>query len=235
MMITQAFTRYKSDLAIVMALVLASALCGAMYAARVAYTGHLYYFFMLWNLFLAWIPLLCAFAARAAYARRTWLRYPAFLLCAFFWLLFFPNALYVMTDLIHLRAQPDLPLWFDATLFVTFAWTGLCLGFVSLYLMHGLVARSLGWVAGWLFALTSLGLSGFGVYLGRFLGWNSWDLLFQPTDLLAAVWDQVRHPLAHSRTYAVSLLFAAFFIAAYFVLFAFKHLQPERSVVSDRQ
>ncbi len=222
------FARHKSTLAVVTALALASGLCAAMYVARVMYTGQLHYVFMLWNLFLAWIPLCFAFAARIAYARRTWLRHPVFLSCAFLWLLFFPNALYVVTDLIHLRLQPGLPLWYDAIMFVAFAWAGLCLGFVSLYLMQGVVAQSLGWVAGWLFALASLGLSGFGVYLGRFLDWNSWDLLTRPESLLADIWARVRHPLAYSHTYAVSLLFAAFFISAYVVLFAFSRLQPEQ-------
>ena len=227
-MMMQTLARYKSTLVIVTSLALASGLCTAMYVARAAYTGYFHYFFMLWNLFLAWIPLCFAFAARVAYARHTWLRYPAFLLCAFFWLLFFPNALYVVTDLIHLQPLPHLPLWYDAIMLVAFAWAGLCLGFVSLYLMQNLVTQSVGWVVGWLFALASLGLSGFGVYLGRFLDWNSWDLLTRPESLLADIWTRVRHPLAHSHTYAVSLLFAAFFISAYFVLFAFSRLQPER-------
>jgi len=224
----QTLARYKSTLAVVTALALASGLRAAMYAARVIYTGYFHYFFMPWNLFLAWIPLWFALAARIAFARRTGLRYPAFLLCAFFWLLFFPNSLYVVTDLIHLRPQPGLPMWYDAVMLVAFAWAGLCLGFVSLFLMHGLIARSLGWVVGWLFALAALALSGFGVYLGRFLDWNSWDLLTRPGSLLADIWTRVRHPLAHSHTYAVSLLFAAFFISAYFVLFAFSRLHPEQ-------
>jgi uncharacterized membrane protein len=225
----QTLARHKSTIAVVIALALSSGLSVAMYAARVWYTGHLHYLFMLWNLFLAWIPLWFALAAWVAYARHTWLRYPVFVLCAFFWLLFFPNALYVVTDLIHLRPQSYLPQWYDAIMFAAFAWAGLCLGFVSLYLMQTLVARSAGWAAGWLFALASLGLSGFGVYLGRFLRWNSWDLLTRPSSLLADIWNHVRHPLAHPRTYAVSLLFAAFFVSAYIVLFAFRHLQPEHA------
>ena len=227
-MMIQTLARYKSTLVILTALAFASGLCAAMYVVRVMYTGYFHYYFMLWNLFLAWIPLCFAFAARIAYARRTWLRYLVFLSCAFLWLLFFPNAPYVATDLIHLQPMPHLPLWYDAIMFVAFAWAGLCLGFVSLYVMQGLVARSSGWVAGWLFALAALGLSGFGVYLGRFLDWNSWDLLTRPGSLLADIWTRVRHPLAYSHTYAVSLLFAAFFISAYVVLFAFSRLQPEQ-------
>lgn len=226
-MMMPGLARHKSTFAVVTALALASGLCAVMYFARVMYTGYFHDLFMLWNLFLAWIPLCFAFAARIAYARRTWLRYPVFLSCAFLWLLFFPNALYVATDLIHLQPMPHLPLWYDAIMFVAFAWAGLCLGFVSLYVMQGLVARSSGWVAGWLFALASLGLSGFGVYLGRFLDWNSWDLLTRPESLLADIWTRVRHPLAYSHTYAVSLLFAAFFVSAYVVLFTFSRLQPE--------
>ncbi|MBM2850661.1 MAG: hypothetical protein HW418_3603, partial [Anaerolineales bacterium] len=63
----QTLARYKSTLVILAALALASGLCTAMYVARAAYTGYFHYFFMLWNLFLAWIPLCFAFAARVAY------------------------------------------------------------------------------------------------------------------------------------------------------------------------
>ena len=226
-MITKFFHRYKSDAFLLAALALASALCVALLAARIIASGNFLHLWLVWNLFLAWLPLLFAYAARALSNGRTWLRYPSFALCAGLWLLFFPNAPYITTDLMHLRFATDFPLWYDVTLVMAFAWTGLLLGFLSLYVMQTLVARSLGGVAGWLFALGALGLSAFGVYIGRFLRWNSWDAFTAPHALLSELWAQLRHPFAHPRTYGVTLMLAAFFITAYFVLFAFTRLRSE--------
>ncbi len=219
--------RYAADAGIVITLGLASALCGAMLVVRVVVTRDLGPTSMIWNLFLAWLPLLLALAARVLYSTHRWLRYPAFALCAGLWLLFFPNAPYMLTDLIHLRPDSIVPLWYDALLLLAFAWTGLLLGFISLYLMQSLVAQSLGRIPGWLFALGSLGLSAFGIYLGRFLRWNSWDVFYTPLAVLGDVWARVRHPLAHSQTYTFTLLLAAFLVVAYLGLFAMTRLKLE--------
>ena len=79
-----------------------------------------------------------------------------------------------------------MPVWHDVALLTTFAWTGLLLGFVSVYLVqqtvaHGRRDRQASC------ALAALGLSGLGVYLGRYLRWNSWDLLVQPREVLADI------------------------------------------------
>ncbi len=95
--------------------------------------------------------------------------------CAALWLVFFPNAPYIITDLLHLSAQDGVPVWYDLILLSAFAWTGAMLGMISLGLMHVLVARVAGGAWSWIFVLGVLMLSGFGVYLGRFPRWNSWD------------------------------------------------------------
>jgi uncharacterized membrane protein len=219
--------QYAADAGIVVTLGLASALCMTMLIVRVVAAKDFDHIFMTWNLFLAWLPLLLAFAARMLYSAHRWLRYPAFAICASLWLLFFPNAPYMMTDFIHLRPDQIVPKWYDALLLLAFAWTGLLLGFISLYIMQSLVAQSLGRVAGWLFALGSLGLGAFGIYLGRFLSWNSWDVFYAPENLLNDLWAQIRHPLEHSRTYSVTLLLAAFLVVAYLGLFALTRLKLE--------
>lgn len=219
--------RHAADIGIVIALGLASALCVVMLVARVIAAKDLGHGFMLWNLLLAWLPLGFALAARVWYSTQRWLRYPAFVVCASLWLLFFPNAPYMMTDLIHLSPHSGVPLWYDALLLLAFAWTGLLLGFISLYVMQSLVAQSLGRPAGWLFALSSLGLSAFGIYLGRFLRWNSWDVFYAPLTLLGDIWVRLRHPLEHWRTYSVTVLLAAFLMVAYLGLFALTRLKVE--------
>lgn len=224
-MITRHLGRHKHQLGILLSLTLVSGLCTAMVVARVVYTGSLNHVFLVWNLILAWIPLLCAFAASGLYARKSAMSRTAALLCAGLWLIFLPNALYVITDLIHLRPTEGVPIWFDLGLLFSFAWTSLFLGFVSLYLMQNLVGRAAGSLAGWLFVLVTLGLSGFGIYLGRFLGWNSWDIFFSPWSLMADIWSRLRHPLAHYGTFAFSLLYSVFFVSAYLILFSFARLQ----------
>ena len=224
--IARTIRQHKGQIAVVAALALSSAACTAMIAVRVLYTGRLHHVFLVWNLFLAWVPMVCAVAAYVLYARKSVVSYLAILPCAGIWLLFFPNAPYVMTDLIHLQPFDETLIWFDLVMILFFGWTALFLGFASLYLMQDLVSRTLGNFAGWLFVFATFGLSGFGVYLGRIRGWNSWDVFYHPGSLLSDIWDRLRHPLAHQRTFAFSLLFAVFFLSAYFILFAFARLRP---------
>jgi uncharacterized membrane protein len=215
------------QVAVVATLAFATAVCIAMLAARIVYSGSRAHLHMTWNLFLAWLPML---AALVVYNLKKRDRRPAWLLiapCAFLWLIFFPNAPYMVTDLLHLRPWGDIPMWYDMLMLSAFSWTGIFLGLVSLYLMHTLVRRSAGMAAGWLFALFVLALTGFGVYLGRFPRWNSWDILFNADVLLADIWVRVRDPLAHPRTLVFSGLFSLCVTAMYLMLSAMIHLRPE--------
>ncbi len=208
-------------------LLFSTAVCAASLVLRVAYSHSLIHIGLLWNLFLAWLPLLSALAAYNFYSRHSRLRWLAVTACTFIWLIFFPNAPYITTDIIHLQPQENVPLWYDLIMIVAFAWTGLFLGLVSLYLMQSIVQTAAGTTAGWLFALGALCLSGFGVYLGRFLGWNSWDVLLSPLSLVASIWSRLRHPFANFQTYVFSALFSLFFISTYFMLTAITHFQRE--------
>ncbi len=226
----QALRRFRPQFAIVASLAFATAICGTALVLRVVYFRSLSHIGLLWNLFLAWLPMIFSLAAYNFYQRHSFLRWLAVAACAFVWLIFFPNAPYITTDIMHLRAGGNVPLWYDLIMIVAFAWTGVFLGLVSLYLMQLLVEDAAGRVAGWVFALTALAASGFGVYLGRFERWNSWDVLFNPFSLLAAIWDQFRHPIANHQTFAFSVLFSLFFVSTYLMLMAvmqFRSRTPE--------
>lgn len=186
----------------------------AMVGVRVAYTGGLGWTWLYWNLFLAWVPLVVAVVVYDAARRGA--GGLALLGGGAVWLLFFPNAPYIVTDLKHLRTFDGAPIWFDTVLACSAAWAGLALGFISLYLMQSVVRRRFGHMSGWAFALSVLGLSSFGVYLGRFERWNSWDVFTQPGALLADVWT-----LAEPRTAAVTVLFTAFLGMTYLVFYSF--------------
>src|SRR5262249_40204331 len=149
---------------------LASAICVALELygeARYHATGMR---FLLWNLFLAWIPLLLALALYDLYRRGS--RSTLFAPIGALWLLFLPNAPYIVTDFIHLDALRRTPLWLDGITLSAFAWTGILLGFVSLYLVHAVVRHRFGARVGWEAVLVALALTSAGVYLGRVLRWN---------------------------------------------------------------
>ena len=226
------FRRYR-QLAVLASLAFATAICLALLAVRVAYSANRMYWFLAWNLFLAWLPVLCSLAAYNAFKRHNRLSWLVVAGCALAWLLFFPNAPYMLTDILHLQPRADAPLWFDLLLVVAYAWTGLFLGLVSLFLMQALVRRAAGTLASWAFALGVLGVSGFGIYIGRFLRWNSWDLLISPGGLLADLLDAAQHPLLHARSLAFSGLFSLFLVSAYFMFVAFTQLQLDAPPAAD--
>jgi uncharacterized membrane protein len=196
----------------------ASLFCCALTAGRVGYTGRGTYLFFCWNLLLAWVPL----GLSLVLARRPTSEGPGGRLLTgalgAAWLAFFPNAPYLVTDLVHLRARNPVPLWFDAILVLTFALTGLGLAFVSLLLVHRLVERRRGAAAGWLFVAAVAVLTGLGIYLGRFLRWNSWDLVTRPSDLVEEIAGWLLDPGSHLHSAGVALFFGGFFGGAYLMV-----------------
>jgi uncharacterized membrane protein len=221
---------YRRQLSVVGSLVFATALCGALLALRMAYTRGFMYADMLWNLFLAWLPVLSSLAAYNAYRRHWGISTVIFVGAAFLWLIFFPNAPYLMTDLMHLRPS-NAPIWFDLILLIAFAWTGTFLGLVSLFLMQSVIRRIAGILASWAFALGALAAGSFGIYLGRYLRLNSWDIFTQPGRILRDILSQLRHPFANLQTYAFSGLFFLLLLAAYWMLVALAHFSNADALV----
>ena len=204
------------------ALLFASGVCLAMLASRALFAHRWELGFYPWNLVLAWIPLLLARRIYGLRADRS-PRYGLLGVCAVLWFFFFPNAPYIVTDLVHLKTRAPVPKWFDLLMMVSFAWTGLCLGYLSLYLMQEVVRSWLGRRWGWGFVLAMLALSSFGIYLGRFQRWNSWDVLARPLGLAADVVQQVSFG-GNPELFAFSATFFAFSLVTYATLFALTHL-----------
>jgi len=191
-----------------------TALTVLLIVAAVAYTGQLSYVRLLWNLFLAWAPLGLAWLALRPGATP----WPVRLALGLAWLLFLPNAPYLVTDLMHLRYRGPMPLQYDVVLLFTAALNGLALGLISLYWMQEAVAAWLGQWPGRLFALAALGAAGFGVYLGRYGRWNSWDVVVRPAALARDILLHLVHPRQHWQGWALALLFAALLLSAYWPL-----------------
>jgi uncharacterized membrane protein len=201
------------------ALALSSALAVGILTARVLRAEQGSFIFLVWNLFLAWVPYgwsLWAATIQRRYPRDWW----RLLIPGALWLLFFPNAPYIITDFVHLRERPPVPLWYDIGLLAAFAWSGCFLAVASLQTMQRLVRQLCGSLVSWLFVAASIGLSGLGVYLGRFERWNSWDLLFYPQDVLAAAVRPILYPLSHIRPLGASAMFATIMMICYVMFIA---------------
>lgn len=219
--------RYK--IAIFALLLAASLVSVTLVVARMAYSDSQKYRGLIWNLFLAWIPFALAYVAYALSWRRVWL-FVAIPVFAVLWLAFFPNAPYILTDLQYLsRASPDAPLWYDVILLIWFSWTGMLLGLVSLYMMHEIIQRHFGRWSGWLFVIVVSGLTSTGIYVGRFLRWNSWDIIQNPSELAMDILGLVIDPSL--RLFAFTTLFTVFFIFVYLVLYSFGHLLREQTEI----
>jgi uncharacterized membrane protein len=203
------------------ALLAASALCVATVEIRTHETGDAYYRFLIWNLILAWVPLVLAMAAYGRARRRVDLTVAVLLVP---WLLFFPNAPYLLTDFIHLGEGPA-PLWYDALMLSAFAWTGLLLGFASLYLVQMILRRAFGTVAAWLGVVMALSLGSIGVYVGRFIRFNSWDALLHPIRVAEVVNEQLS--AVPARTAEALLGLVAFLLVGYLVVYSFTGLGLE--------
>jgi uncharacterized membrane protein len=212
----------------VVVLGLISTLSVMMVFARWAYTGQLAYRLILWNLFLAWIPLFCSLLAHQIRGRL------ALVALGATWLLFLPNAPYVVTDLIHLR-QREVPIWYDITMITTFVWAGIMAGCLSLFVMQQRIRAWFGAVWGWVFSIACVALSGFGVYLGRFQRWNSWDVLANPDALARDILSRIVNPFDYPRTYAFSLLMALLFGGVYLTLYAFTRIGGAVARIDQRR
>ena len=217
--------RYK--IAIFGLMASASLMCILLVAARIAYSDSGRYTGLVWNLFLALIPFVLSYFAYA-FSWKKPLLYFVLPVMVFLWLIFFPNAPYILTDLQHLAKESyNTPLWYDVIVMVWFSWTGLLLGLVSLYLMHDIVQRTFGRWVGWAFVLFVSGLSSFGVYLGRFVRFNSWDILNDPKEIVVSVLGLAIDPT--KRLVAFTVLFTVFYLFVYLTLYSFAHLLQEQS------
>lgn len=201
-------------LEVTLLLIIMSLFCFTLSVFRFWITDTKVFLFLNWNLFLAFIPWLSSSVIFVF----PWLqkqKLSLFILLSI-WLLFFPNAPYILTDLFHLRLKTGAPIWFDLVLILSFAWTGLLFGFVSLMDIEKLLTeRFKKWIS-----LSVIGIllfmAGFGVYVGRFLRWNSWDIIQQPRGLLVDIADRFIHPFDHPRTWALTILLGLLLNAMYF-------------------
>ena len=179
---------------------------------RMQLTQSPFYLFLVWNLFLAGIP----FAITQLLRRSSQLR--ALKIVGFLefstWLLFLPNSPYIITDLVHLNINHTNLMWLDLFLVFVFAFNGLLLGLLSMLDMFSLIADRYGnRIAKYTLFKVCL-LSGYGIYLGRFLRFNSWDSITKPGTLFL----QIIHSLKEPKVWLITFAFGGFLWIMFSVL-----------------
>jgi len=189
----------------------------ALLSIRIWRTQELTYIFYTWNLFLAIVP----FVFSRKLECQTKFGFVSIILIAG-WLLFFPNAPYIITDFFHYKERPPIPKWFDLLIVTSAAWNGLLLGIASLMQVENFLAKHIKAVWVRLAVFSSMVLCGYGIYIGRFLRFNSWHIVTHPSKLVYASAHHVLQPQEHLKTWGFTFLFALMFGIIYFTLKSMK-------------
>lgn len=185
-------------------------------SARVIVTGYDTYLFLVWNLFLAFIPYAISewLSRNIAVMEHKWKR----VLVLFVWLLFVPNTFYIVTDLFHLDQFDNAPKWFDLLLLFSFAWNGLLFGILSVRKTELIVRAISGYNFSLPFVFAVMWLNAFGVYIGRYLRFNSWDIISQPFSLFGEMLQVLIHPLQNKMEWGMITTWAIFMTLFYFTI-----------------
>jgi len=184
-------------------------LCFGFSIFRLIFSKSIFYLFLNWNLFLAFIP--WALSTYAIINPQLQKKKFVMVIIVLAWLLFFPNAPYILTDLFHLRSSSSMPVWFDTILVLSFAWTGLLFGFLSFWDIERILKSSINNRKVTLISVALLFLSSFGIYIGRYLRWNSWDVISEPIGLLNDISVRVLNPFDYPNTWGMTI-FMGFFL-----------------------
>lgn len=194
-------------------LMLFSCYCLTLVLFRGWFTASYFYLFLIWNLILAYIPFCITITIKRVKPKNI-----SFVLFFILWLLFLPNAPYIITDIFHLKKQTNIPIWFDLLLILSFALNGLLLFFLTVYDMHKHLLTRISHKSTSFITLVTLLLSGFGIYLGRFLRWNSWDIISNPKLLLLDITDRFIDPLSHPTTWGVTFGYGILFLFGFLLI-----------------
>ena len=188
----------------------------ALTAIRILYTGNTRFAGLCWNLFLAIVPYLIT---RFAIRNPLWIeRRGKFSFIFISWLLFIPNSFYIITDLFHLEINTGVPLWFDLALIFSFAWNGILLGVISIRQMEKIVRLNFPFIQEWQFVYPMMLLNSFGVYIGRYLRYNSWDVIANPFQLTEDIIYLFFHPIRNRFDWSMIVCYSVFMTLIYLAI-----------------
>lgn len=195
---------------------LISLICFALSIFRFIYSDTKIFLFLNWNLFLAFLPwLFSTILIIYPNLQKSKLTISGLVIS---WLLFFPNAPYILTDLFHLRLKSSMPIWFDLVLILSFAWVGLMFGYLSLWDIEKIISQKIGARFMPVISICLLFLGSFGIYVGRYLRWNSWDIIREPFQLFYDIGDRFLNPFSHPRTWGMTFFMFLFLSLIYWSL-----------------
>jgi uncharacterized membrane protein len=192
----------------------------ALAIAGSIFSGRFILGFLIWNLFLGFVP----------YAISRWMQRNidwnrnklVFCVCLVGWLLFIPNSFYIITDLFHLGSFNRMPLWFELTVILSFAWNGLLLGVLSVHQIEKLITGSLSRRARLVFIYPVMFLNALGVYIGRYMRFNSWDVITNPFTLVNDIAELALHPIEYKYAWGMVFCFSIFMTLLFFTLISAK-------------
>lgn len=176
------------------------------------------YWYLLWNLFLAWLPFIFSFAVVWSARKHGW-RAGKTITFAALWFVFLPNAFYMITDYIHLQEYMRSDVMLDIVMFTMFVLTGLTLGFASVLMVHQELRKKIVRPQMAVILSGAFLLCGFALYLGRELRWNTWDLISNPFGIIFNISDLIIHPGAHPQAFESTLLFFVFLSVLYAAIY----------------
>ena len=202
------------------ALFFASVFAVVLDIARVGLSQKINFAFLIWNLFLAWIPYtLATFLDKDTSKKK-------FISIFVPWLLFFPNAAYLVTDILHVDNRPPIPLWYDSLIFFIFAWLGVMLAAIALLRVHTYLEGCYGKIKSTAAIFVIALVTAFGIYLGRFERWNSWDAILNPLEVLGGsvgIWKSISHSV---EPLIFTVVFTGTILCTYYVV---------REVLKDKE
>ena len=170
--------------------------------------------FLIWNLFLAFIPFIISkWMTRHARWKQSRLK---FCLGFIAWILFIPNSFYIITDLFHLHSFRNLPLWYELAVILSFAWNGLLIGILSIRQMENLFEEIFPAMARVLFVYPVMFLNALGIYIGRYMRFNSWDVITDPIRLVKDISELAIHPIEYRYAWAMVICFSVFMTLIFF-------------------
>jgi len=209
-----------AKLSIVKALLISNLVSILLFGMRFSATQSTAYWFLFWNLLLAWVPLIFVWMLRGQLKRRSW-KEPVPVIYTLLWLGFLPNSFYLMSDLIHLQSVEASGVLFDAVLFLSFIWNGIVAGLLSIIWVHRAILKRRGRrVAAGIVSIILL-LTSFAIYIGRNLRWNTWDVLVNPAGILFDVSETVINPFSHPQVLLTTLTFFMLIGSMYMVVWQF--------------
>lgn len=213
-------------------LIAISFLCSIISITRVLLSGSDMFLFLNWNLFLAFIPYIIS---KILFGKQILKKKPLIAIAGFCtWLAFFPNAPYIITDIYHLKHSDTTFLWFDILMLFLFAWIGLTYGILSLLYIENTFLKPLkSGKLHYILLSALLFIGSYGIYLGRFLRWNSWDILRDPLSLFRDIFDTMIHPIRFFEAWTMTIFFGLILMGTYLTFRSIKINWPYFSEKTD--